>query len=115
MSSKDKEKIVGLHDASFDERCATGPNSWWMIYPSTRKNTEENIRNGGKEFIAYDPPRPFKWMFSSSGEKYKFTAADLKVLLNLVNKFKSEIDNDFELAGIRAEEQAEEVKKIFQQ
>ena len=114
MSSK-KEEIVGLADASFDDRCATGPKSWWMIYPSSKKNTPEAIASGGKEFIPHDPPRPFRWMLSVSGTKLKFEAGDLKALENLIAKFRDEIDAGYGLAGTRAKEELVKLSKIYEE
>ncbi len=114
MSAKKKPTIVGALTKTRDELSATGGTAWFSLMTNNSRNTDKNIKAGGPEWIP-DPTRPMKVLIVINRVKTWLTAVDLKVLENLLNDNRADLDTSYLLAGIREVEKADAMKKLFQE
>ncbi len=112
MSVKKKPTIVGALGKTRDELSKTGGTAWFSLMTNNSRNTDENIKAGGPEWIP-DPTRPLKVLCVINRVKTWLTATDLKVLETLLDENRDDIEASYMLAGIQARKKAQEISDIF--
>ncbi len=113
MSSSKKETTRDWYSKTREELSRTG-DTWMALFPGSRRNTEENIKNGEDEYLP-DPQRVFRILFVQNRVKYWFSARDLRNLLDLYNENKDAIHTDFTKVGRKAIEDAKALEKLFEE
>ena len=103
--SKKQPKIVGLLGATRDELSATGNTAWFSLFPGSKRENDEWVPDGTK---------PFRLLIVKNRVKTWLEALDVKVLLNLLDQFKEDVEAGFELAGFQLEQTMERQKKILE-
>jgi hypothetical protein len=103
MSTKEKPRVVGLLTKSRDELSATGSSAWFALFPGSRREGEDWVPDGD---------RPFRLLIVKQGQKTWLEALDIKVLIDLLEANKKDVEASYILAGVALENQIERLKSI---
>ncbi len=113
MSSSKKEQTRDWYSMTREQLSRTG-DTWMALFPGSRRNTEDNIRAGGPDYIP-DPDRVFRILLVQNRVKTWLSARDLKNLLDLYNENEAAIQNDFSKVGRKAIQDAKALEKLFEE
>ena len=104
-SPKKTPTIVGLIGKTRDELSATGNTAWFSLFPGSRREGDDWVPDGS---------RPFRLLIVKNRVKTWLEAIDVKVLLNLIEENKDDVEAGFALAGIQLEQRLEQQKKLLE-